>query len=54
MELRLETVETPYGSDKGGLVWGYLFEPEGPARLVDCDAAAQLLSQPARGSAWFL
>ena len=50
----METVEATYGSDKGGLVWGYRFEPGSPARLVDCDAAAQLLAEPAPGSRWFL
>jgi zinc transporter len=50
----LETVEATYGSDRGGLVWGYLFEPGGPARLVDCDAAAQLLGAATRSSGWFL
>jgi zinc transporter len=50
----LETLEATYGSDRGGLVWGYLFEPGGPARLVDCDAAAQLLGAPTRSSGWFL
>jgi zinc transporter len=54
MEDRLETAEATYGSDKGGLVWGYLFEPGGSARLVDCDAAAQLLGSITREADWFL
>ncbi|MEA3180119.1 MAG: hypothetical protein QOI59_3642, partial [Gammaproteobacteria bacterium] len=31
--------ELAYGSDKTGLVWGYLFEPGKPPRQVECDAA---------------
>jgi zinc transporter len=54
MEYRLETVEATYGSDKFGLVWGYLFERGGPARLVECDAAAELLGKPALADDWFL
>jgi zinc transporter len=28
-----------YGSDKTGLVWGYLFQPDEPPRQVECDEA---------------
>jgi zinc transporter len=50
----LQTAEATYGSDKGGLVWGYHFEPGQAARLVDCDTAAQLLGSSRGGSHWFL
>ncbi|MBS0420674.1 MAG: transporter [Proteobacteria bacterium] len=40
--------ELAYGSDKTGLVWGYLFEPDKPPRQVECDAALHwLASTPA-------
>jgi hypothetical protein len=32
--------EPSYGSDKNGLVWGYLFQAEQPPREVDGDAAS--------------
>jgi zinc transporter len=35
-----------YGSDKTGLVWGYLFEPGKPPRQVECDAALHWLATP--------
>jgi len=38
--------ELAYGSDKTGLVWGYLFEPGQPPRQVECDAALQWLASP--------
>src|SRR5439155_7420385 len=31
--------ELAYGSDKTGLVWGYLFKPGQPPRQIECDAA---------------
>lgn len=37
-------VDSAYGSDKTGLVWGYLFEPGQAARPIDCDAALQVLA----------
>jgi zinc transporter len=54
VEYALETVEATYGSDKFGLVWGYFFTPGGPARPVDCDAAAQFLGNPTQVSGQFL
>jgi zinc transporter len=36
--------ETLYGSDKHGLVWGYLFEPDTPARAIDAEEAAAALA----------
>ena len=45
-----------YGSDKQGLVWAYVFEPERPAREIDCDAAVVFLStaSPGAGPASFV
>jgi zinc transporter len=40
----VETVESTYGSDKDGLVWGYRFAPGQAARPIDCEGAARLLS----------
>jgi zinc transporter len=39
----VDTVDTSFGSDKDGLVWGYLFSPGQPPCLIDCEAAARLL-----------
>jgi zinc transporter len=47
-------VET-YGSDKDGLVCGFLFAPGEPARVVDASEAAKWLeAQPADETDWFL
>jgi len=35
--------EPAYGSDKNGLVWGYLFQAEQPPREMDSDAVAEWL-----------
>jgi len=44
-----------YGSDKTGLVWGYLFEQGKAPRQVECDAALQWLSEtPAPGRSGFV
>lgn len=40
--------EAFYGSDKHGLVWGYLFEPGRPARTIDAEEAAVVLAANAR------
>jgi zinc transporter len=41
--------ESMYGSDRAGLVCGYVFTPGGPGRLIESDAAAeQLASWPGR------
>jgi len=47
----VETVESTYGSDKDGLVWGYRFAPGQAARPIDCDGAARLLSGSRDGDA---
>src|SRR6201991_371112 len=39
-------VDVTYGSDKTGLVWGYLFEPGTPPRQIECDAALNWLATP--------
>jgi zinc transporter len=33
-----------YGSDRTGLVWGYLFEADRPPRQIEGDAALQWLA----------
>ncbi|MEL4382798.1 hypothetical protein, partial [Shewanella algae] len=44
--LQVNPSELAYGSDKTGLVWGYLFRPGHPAEQIECDAALQWLSRP--------
>ena len=47
MQVQQRSAEVAYGSDKDGLVWGYLFEPGRAAVEVDMAAAASRLgSQP--------
>jgi hypothetical protein len=40
----LDITETIYGSDKAGLVYGYVFDPGQPGRLLDSAEAAHFLS----------
>jgi zinc transporter len=47
----VETIESTYGSDKDGLVWGYRFVPGEPASPVGCDGAASLLRAGRDGDA---
>jgi zinc transporter len=42
--LQVNPAELAYGSDKTGLVWGYLFQPERAPRQIECDAALQWLA----------
>ncbi len=42
----MEKLESAYGSDKHGLVWGYLFAPGYAAREIDTAAATRWLSAP--------
>jgi zinc transporter len=49
-----DTVDTSFGSDKNGLVWGYLLRPSHATTPVDADAAARLLAAPPDGQPWFL
>src|SRR5262245_45013903 len=46
--------ETMYGSDKAGLVCGYVFELGQPGRAIDSDAAASHLGGPLEGTPEFL
>ena len=41
---QVNPAEIAYGSDKTGLVWGYLFEPGKTPRQIECDAALHWLS----------
>jgi zinc transporter len=44
----VETADSTYGSDKDGLVCGYLFVPGAPATPIDADAAAEWLAAAVR------
>jgi zinc transporter len=44
------SAEAGYGSDKQGLVWGYLFTPGHPPRQIECDAAVEWLRATAEPS----
>jgi zinc transporter len=44
--LHVNPAELAYGSDKTGLVWGYLFQPGQPPRQIECDAALEWLADP--------
>ncbi len=44
--LQVNPAELAYGSDRTGLVWGYLFETGRPPRQIECDAALHWLSTP--------
>jgi zinc transporter len=41
----LEIAESTYGSDKAGLVYGYMFAPGRPGRLLDSEEAAAFLAR---------
>ena len=41
---QVNPAEIAYGSDKTGLVWGYLFEPGQTPRQIECDTALHWLS----------
>jgi zinc transporter len=45
---RSELVESVYGSDKYGLIWGYVFAPDTAAREIEADSAAAWLSTTAQ------
>jgi zinc transporter len=53
-EARFDTMDTSFGSDRNGLVWGYRFRPGHAAVPTDADAAADLLSAPRDNGQWFL
>ena len=42
----MDQLDPTYGSDKDGLVWGYVIIPGQPARQVDADAARDWLAAP--------
>jgi zinc transporter len=46
----MDTVDTAFGSDRFGLVWGYRFAAGGAAEPVDCEAAAALLASTSPGT----
>jgi zinc transporter len=46
----LNPAELAYGSDKTGLVWGYLFQAGHPPRQIECDAALQWLATTERSA----
>lgn len=53
--LQINPAELAYGSDKTGLVWGYLFEPGRPPQQVECDAALHwLATAPTAGNTGFV
>ena len=47
-------MDTSFGSDRNGLVWGYVFHPDQAAATVDADAAARLLASSPDDRPWFL
>jgi zinc transporter len=49
----LDTVDTSFGSDRNGLVWGYVFRPGRLPAPVEADGAGQLLARP-DDQQWFL
>ena len=40
----MDTVDTTFGSDRFGLVWGYRFAPGQPATAIDCEAAERVVA----------
>jgi zinc transporter len=42
----VDTVDTSFGSDRFGLVWGYRFVPGEPATPIDCEMAESVLAAP--------
>jgi zinc transporter len=46
--LQVNPSELAYGSDKTGLVWGYLFLPGEPPKQIEADAALEWLARPGR------
>lgn len=50
----LDTVDTSFGSDRNGLVWGYQFRPGHPPAPIEADAAAGLLAAPGDNHQLFL
>jgi hypothetical protein len=48
LEVHVETADSTYGSEKDGLVCGYLFVHGAPATPIDADAAAEWLAAAVR------
>jgi zinc transporter len=44
----MQSTEFIYGSDKHGLVWGYLFEPGQPSKQIDTHSIMEWLTSPIR------
>jgi zinc transporter len=42
----MRTIEPTYGSDQHGLVWGYQFAPNHPARTITLERAVEMLTAP--------
>ncbi|HEY0504167.1 MAG TPA: transporter [Lysobacter sp.] len=40
----MRNIDTSYGSDKDGLIWGYRFAPDRPAEAITTDAVAAFLA----------
>jgi zinc transporter len=49
-----DVVDTSFGSDRNGLVWGYDFRSGRAPVPVEADSAAQLLGAPPADQPWFL
>jgi zinc transporter len=52
--LHVNPAELAYGSDKTGLVWGYLFQPGKPPQQIECDAGLHWLANPTPEPAGFV
>ncbi len=40
------TIDTMYGSDRNGMIWGFHFAPDQPAAAINAEAAIELLADP--------
>jgi zinc transporter len=52
--LHVNPAELAYGSDKTGLVWGYLFRPGHAPQQIECDTAMQWLASSEAESPGFI
>src|SRR5262245_23042531 len=51
----LNVADAAYGSDKNGLICGFIFAPGQPARPIDSDEAALMLARAGESNReWFL
>lgn len=53
-DIRLESPDATYGSDRHGLVWGYQMQPGHAPLALDSDQAAERLARSSRESGAFL